>query len=125
MNTFNIGIASTVIVIASLLGGPTAGAAEPQRTINLRHVDAKTPAGAARIYRLITRAANELCDVAGSYGPSVTERRAAEQAQRCADAAIAAAVQRVNAAAHVDIERLAGVRAPEVPELANVPTGER
>ncbi len=124
MNTLNLGMAGTLIVIASLLFGPAAGAAE-QRTLDVRDLDPKTPAGAMQIHRLITQAANDVCGVTRTRARSIAELRDAEQAHHCAETAIAAAVLQVNAAAHVDLEYLAGVRPREVRGLANVPTNER
>ncbi len=124
MNTVNTAFAATLVVIASLIGNPVAKA-EGTRAVDLHHIDPTTPAGALRTYELIRRAANEACGVRRIDKVSVMEKLAAEDAQRCAAAAIADAVQRVNAVAGVDIEQLAGVRRQDLSGLANLSRAER
>ena len=66
MKAFNRGIAKSFMLVALLIGASAAGAGAPavevgQRTISLRHADLASAAGAKEVWRLVRRAATEIC----------------------------------------------------------------
>lgn len=113
MNTHDTGLLSTMIVASLLYSGIASGeperSAETQRTVHFSHSDPTTPAGARKIYEQITGAAREICGTGTGRGRSIASLAMIEHANLCTANAVDAAVRRVNAIAHVDLEYLAGV----------------
>jgi UrcA family protein len=113
---------ATLVASIALLGSSAAPAATawqmPQRTISLRSLDPATPGGAYKLYRDIVSVADQVCGTTRAGSVSIAAVKQRQDAELCAQRAVAVAVQTVNAALGLDLEQLAGVKHSNVPAVA-------
>jgi UrcA family protein len=122
MSSRNTTSLATLVAAIAVLGSSAASAATawqmPQRTISLRSLDPAVPGDAYKLYRDIVSAADQVCGTARVGNVSIAAVKQRQDAELCAQRAIAAAVQTVNAALGLDLEQLAGIKRSYIPEVA-------